>query len=86
MIILKVREVAESRGWNAGRLGRAARISNAAIYSIWNGATTDPGIQTLGALARVLGVQVADLIEEDGTDATMKPRPASGGDAAGSGE
>lgn len=78
MIKLKVREIAEERGWNAGRLGRAARISNAAMYGIWNGVTTDPGIQTMGALARALGVPLCDLIEEDGTELVMAPKGSDG--------
>lgn len=75
MIILRVREIAEERGWNAGRLGRAARISNAAMYGIWNGITTDPGVQTLGAIARAIGVPVCDLMEEDGTEVAVAPKP-----------
>lgn len=61
----RIQEVAEERGWNASRLGRAADISQAAMYALWHGRVKDPGLQTLAALARVLGVRVADLIEED---------------------
>ena len=65
---LKVREIAEGRGYTAGRLGRLATLSNAAIYGIWNGVTTDPGIQTLAKLARVLGVDPRELYDVDTTD------------------
>jgi transcriptional regulator with XRE-family HTH domain len=60
---LKVREIAEERGYTAGRLGRKAGLSNAAMYSIWNGITTDPGINTLARIARAIGVKACDLFE-----------------------
>ena len=60
---LKVREVAEAKGYNASQLGRRANLSNAAIYGIWNGSTTDPGIKTLARLATVLGVNTCELYE-----------------------
>lgn len=69
MVRLKVKEVAEERGWNAARLGRKADLSNTAMYGIWNGTTADPGLLTLEKLARVLGVRICDLFEESGEDA-----------------
>lgn len=60
---LKVREIAEGKGLNASQLGRRANLSNAAIYGIWNGITTNPGIETLARLARVLGVDTCSLYE-----------------------
>lgn len=66
MVRLRVRELAEERGWTAAKLGRKADISNSAIYGIWNGITTDPGIQTLAAIAGALGVRISDLYEEVG--------------------
>jgi transcriptional regulator with XRE-family HTH domain len=71
MVRLRVREVAESLGWNAARLARKADLSNTAMYGIWNGTTDDPGIRTLEAIAKALGVKVRDLIDENG-DATIK--------------
>lgn len=77
MIKLKVREVAEGLGWSPGRLMRATRLSNAGMYGIWNGVTIDPGIQTLGSIARAIGVAVCDLIEEDGVDVVVAPKDKS---------
>lgn len=65
---LKVREIAEEKGYNAARLGRKANLSNAAIYGIWNGTTADPGIRTLARLALVLGVPTHELYEVIGTN------------------
>lgn len=62
-VVLKVRQIAESKGMNAAQLGRRANLSNAAIYGIWNGVTTDPGIKTLARLAKVLGVETHELYE-----------------------
>lgn len=63
---LRVKDVAEARGWNAARLARKADISNTAMYGIWNDTTEDPGIRTLEKIARALGVRVSELIEESG--------------------
>jgi transcriptional regulator with XRE-family HTH domain len=64
MVKLRIREIAEARKWNAAKLARRADLSNTAVYAIWNGETTDPGLQTLGAIARALGVSISDLYEE----------------------
>ena len=66
MVRLRVRELAEERGWNAAKLARRADLSNNAVYGIWNGETTDPGLQTLAAIAGALGVKIRDLIDENG--------------------
>jgi transcriptional regulator with XRE-family HTH domain len=66
MAKLRVREIAEARGWNAARLARKADLSNTAMYGIWNGTTEDPGFKTLEAIANALGVKIRDLIDENG--------------------
>lgn len=65
MAKLRVREIAEEQGWNAAKLARRADLSNTAVYAIWNGETEDPGLRTLEAIARALGVKIRDLIDED---------------------
>jgi transcriptional regulator with XRE-family HTH domain len=79
MIKLKVRDVAEEKGWSAYMLVRATRLSSRALYAIWNGETVDPGIQTLGAIARALKVEVCQLIEEDGVEPVIGPRESEDG-------
>lgn len=77
---LRVREIAEEKGYNAARLGRKANLSNAAIYGIWNGTTIDPGIRTLARLAVVLGVDTSELYEVVGDnvyDDRMSLAPAA---------
>lgn len=65
IVRLRIREVAESRGIeNAAQLSRRADIAQTTAYALWNGVTVDPGIQTLGAIARALHVQIADLYED----------------------
>lgn len=64
MARLRVREIAEEQGWNAAKLARRADLSNTAVYAIWNGETEDPGLRTLEAIARALGVKIRDLIDE----------------------
>lgn len=68
MVRLRVREIAESQGWNAAKLARRADLSNNAVYGIWNGETTDPGLLTLVAIARALGVKLCDLVDEGSAD------------------
>jgi transcriptional regulator with XRE-family HTH domain len=65
VVRLRIRELAEERGWNAAKLARRADLSNNAVYGIWNGETTDPGLLTLAAIARALEVKIRDLIDED---------------------
>jgi transcriptional regulator with XRE-family HTH domain len=38
------------------------------MYGIWNGTTEDPGLKTLEAIAKALGVKIRDLIDENGGD------------------
>lgn len=62
-IRLKVREIAEAKGWNASRLARRVDMSNTPMYNIFSGVTQDPGILTLIKIARVLGCELGDLYE-----------------------
>lgn len=66
MAKLKVREVAEARGINKSQLSRRADLAQTTINEIWDGTRQDVRVSTLEAIARVLGVKVADLIEEVG--------------------
>lgn len=61
---LKVRDIAEPRGWTAAKLARRADVSNTAMYLIWDGTTTDPGLKTLIKISKVLKVSITDLYEE----------------------
>ncbi len=60
---LKIREVAEARGWNAPRVARRADLGTMTVYNLWDGTTQDPGLLTMLRIAAVIGVPVTDLYE-----------------------
>jgi transcriptional regulator with XRE-family HTH domain len=64
---LRIREIAEQKGFDAAKLARKADMSYGTVWSLWN----DPyrlnvPVKTLIRLAEVLEVEVAALIVEDG--------------------
>lgn len=61
----KMQQLARGKSLDAAKLGRRADVSNTAIYHLWNGETEDPGIRTVKKIAKVLGVEIAELITED---------------------
>lgn len=67
MIRLKVREVAEAKGFKtAGRLARESKVSYATVHQLWNEPDASPGGISLGVLVRLayaLGVPVSELYE-----------------------
>ena len=77
MARLRVREVAEARGWTAAKLARRADLGYTTVLRIWNDETADPGVQPLAAIARVLGVRTGDLIVDEDVP------PAKGGTESG---
>ncbi len=64
MLRLRVKEVAESKGWNMSRLSRATDISFTTIKRLWTKPYSGANIDTLVKIAKVLNVQVTELIEE----------------------
>lgn len=74
---LRVKEVAQARGFTQARLHRAADINLKTIQAIWHNPQHDASLKTLDKIARVLGVPVTELIEdvpEDQLPAASKPR------------
>lgn len=65
----KVREIAEAKGITIERIARDANLGRNTVSLIWHNKTKDPGILTLEAIAKVLGVDSNDLREwvNDGT-------------------
>jgi transcriptional regulator with XRE-family HTH domain len=61
---LRVKEVAQARGFTQARLHRAADINIKTIQAIWNNPQHDASLNTLDKLAKVLGVPVTELIED----------------------
>lgn len=72
----EIRRIAEERGLDPAKISRRADLGYTTVYSIWDGSTKNPGLQTLAAIARVLGVRTIDLIEdeEEAAAATNKRR------------
>jgi len=64
MLKLRVKEVAESKGYNMSRLSRASDISFNTIKKLWQQPYSGANIATLSKIARVLDVPLAELTEE----------------------
>ncbi|HVB20618.1 MAG TPA: helix-turn-helix transcriptional regulator [Ktedonobacteraceae bacterium] len=61
---LRIKEVAEERGFNMSSLSRASDVSFRTIKRLWKDPTQSANTYTLERIARALNVRVADLIEE----------------------
>lgn len=68
MMRLKVRELAEQAGINRSQISRRADLSLTTLNEIWDGTRVDVRLSTLKAISGVLGVKIADLIDEDAPD------------------
>lgn len=64
MLRLRVREIAESQGWNMSSLSRAADISFNTVKRLWTKPYSGANIDTLNKIAKVLQVPMSDLMEE----------------------
>ena len=69
LIRLKVREVAEGKGFKTpGHLARESRVSYATVHRLWNEPEKAEDGLTLGVLRRIaqaLGVKISALVEEE---------------------
>lgn len=61
---LRVKEVAQSKGFTMARLQRAADINLKTIQAIWHDPRHNASLNTLDKLAAVLGVPITELIED----------------------
>ncbi len=64
MYRLRIREVAERKGYNQSSLSRASDISFTTIRKIWHNPYYEINVVTLHKLARVLQVPTSELIED----------------------
>jgi len=62
---LRVKELAEERGYNMSRLQRQADVAFNTIKRIWRDPHASVNTDTLEKIARVLGVTVKDLFEDE---------------------
>ncbi|HEX9134209.1 MAG TPA: helix-turn-helix transcriptional regulator [Ktedonobacteraceae bacterium] len=64
MVRLRIKEVAESKGYNMSSLSRATDISFNTIKKLWTKPYSGVNINTLSKIAKVLNVSISDLAEE----------------------
>ena len=64
MLRLRVKEVAESKGYNMSSLSRATDISFTTIKRLWTKPYGGANINTLSKIAKTLNVSLSDLTEE----------------------
>ncbi len=64
MLRLKVREIAESKGFNQSSLSRASDVPIQTIRRIWRDPYYEVRLKTLNRIASVLGVPATDLFED----------------------
>ena len=64
MLRLRVKEVAQKHGYDMSKLSRATDISFNTIRRLWKHPDEGVNVLTLNKIAQVLGVSIADLIEE----------------------
>jgi DNA-binding Xre family transcriptional regulator len=63
MIRLKIKEVAQQKGFSMSRLSRESNMAYKTIQTIWRDPNHEVTTTTLNKLARTLGVDPSDLIE-----------------------
>jgi DNA-binding Xre family transcriptional regulator len=68
MVRLRVRELAEERGFNMSSLSRAANISFNTVKRIYRDPYRSTNTETLERIAKVLGVPTGDLLEDVSED------------------
>lgn len=64
MVRLKVKEVAEQKGFSMGKLHRAADIDRNTVKKLYDNGRYSPSLETLHRVAKALGVKISDLYEE----------------------
>ena len=64
-IRLKIKEVATAKGWTQAKLWRAADLNPRTMQEIWNDPYRNITYNSLVKIAKVLGVEVSDLTEEE---------------------
>jgi DNA-binding Xre family transcriptional regulator len=65
MAQLRVKEVAEKKGWDTVELSRQSRVAYSVILRMFNDPAYNATLETLQKVAKALGVRVADLLAED---------------------
>lgn len=61
---LRIKELAEDRGFTIASLARRADMSYTTVHVLWNGKAEDVSVKTLSRIAGALGVSIRDLFAE----------------------
>jgi transcriptional regulator with XRE-family HTH domain len=61
---LRVKEIALAKGWTQTKLQRAADVHPTTMQGIFNNPHRDVSYTILMKIAKVLGVEISELIEE----------------------
>jgi transcriptional regulator with XRE-family HTH domain len=64
MIRLRVKEIAQKKGFSQGELSRVANIDENTLKRIYRNPTAIVTTETLNKLAKALGVPTTELIED----------------------
>ncbi len=64
MLRLRIKEIAESKGFNMSSLSRASDVSFTTVKRLWQKPYSDANTATLEKLAKALDVAVSDLLEQ----------------------
>ena len=64
MIYIRLKEIAQAKGFSQGKLSRASDVDDNTIKRIYRNPTATVTTETLSKLAKALGVSVHELIVE----------------------
>lgn len=64
MVRLRVKEVAEERGWKLSSLAREAKVYLNTASRYWHNTTSSYDVEIMVKFARVLGVRFTELIDD----------------------
>lgn len=70
MARLRVREVAQTKGFSMGLLSRKANLTIGVIRQLWRNDQYDVSFSTLQRIAAALDCRVSELIEDDESSAS----------------
>lgn len=62
---LRVKELAEARGWNVPRLSQESKVPQTVIWEIWRNPERNTTTDVLNRIAKALEVNVKELFDDD---------------------
>lgn len=74
---LRIKEIAQAKGFSMASLSRKADMDVKTIQKLFNEPDCDPYLSTLRTVAKVLGVSMRDLFDEDEHEDSSGPEETS---------